>query len=267
MNRLMNGAGNTFVMVDLRHGQTPPTPEEVRRLARPERGRPSDQVIGVLPATADSDIGMVIWNADGSTSGACGNAARCVAWLAFEAGAGEHIRLASPSGMLEAWRVGPQAVCVDMGRPRLEWELIPLAERMDTRRIDVRLGPIDAPFLIGPAAVSMGNPHVTFFVEDLARIDVAKAGSLLEWHPLFPEGMNVGFAQVVGTDHLRLRVWERGAGLTLACGTGACAAAVNAHRRGLTGRTVRVSVDGGELSIHWRADDHVLMTGPVELEG
>jgi diaminopimelate epimerase len=170
--------------------------------------------------------------------------------------------------VVEAERAGDFAVSVDMGRPRLDWREVPLAEEMDTRNIELQVGPIDAPHLHTPGAVSMGNPHVVFFVQDAEAAPVREAGSLIEHHPLFPEGVNVGFAEPRGRDRIRLRVWERGAGLTKACGTGACAALVAAHRRGLVDRSATMELDGGELRIEWRSgDDHVIMTGAVELEG
>jgi diaminopimelate epimerase len=149
-------------------------------------------------------------------------------------------------------------VCVDMGPARLDWPDVPLARPMDTLHLDLMAGPV-----ADPAAVNMGNPHATFFVDDMARVPVGDLGPRLEHDALFPERANIGFAQVLAPDRIRLRVWERGAGLTLACGSGACAALVNAHRRGLTGRRGAVVVDGGELEIEWRTDGHVLMTGPV----
>ncbi|MNN58156.1 Diaminopimelate epimerase [compost metagenome] len=154
-----------------------------------------------------------------------------------------------------------------MGTPRLDWTEVPLAEEMDTRGIELQVGPIDAPLLHTPGAVSMGNPHVVFFTDQQDDAFVRGSGSLIEHHPLFPEGVNVGFAKVIDRDHIRLRVWERGAGLTLACGTGACAALVATARRGLTDRKATVVVDGGELVIDWdEATGHVFMTGPVEVE-
>ncbi|WP_292230919.1 diaminopimelate epimerase, partial [Brevundimonas sp.] len=166
-----------------------------------------------------------------------------------------------------ATRAGDHRVTVDMGKPRLDWSQVPLSEEMDTRNIELQIGPIDAPVLHTPGAVSMGNPHVVFFTDRQDDAFVTGSGSLVEHHPLFPEGVNVGFANVLDRDHIRLRVWERGAGLTKACGTGACAALVATARRGLTERKATVVVDGGEMVIDWDADtDHVFMTGPVEIE-
>ncbi len=166
-----------------------------------------------------------------------------------------------------AVHAGDNLVTVDMGAPRLRWTEIPLAEEMDTRGIELQVGPIDAPLLHTPGCVSMGNPHVVFFVSDAEAAPVANVGPMIERHPLFPEGVNVSFCEVRAPNLIRNRVWERGAGLTKACGTGACAAVVAAARRGLCDRKVRVILDGGALFIDWREDDdHVLMTGPIELE-
>jgi diaminopimelate epimerase len=200
---------------------------------------------------------MRIRNPDGSEAAACGNATRCVAdLLARETGRGTQI-IRTIAGDLRA-ELRPHGVCVDMGAVRLDWTDIPLARAMDTLHLDLALGPV-----ADPAAASMGNPHATFFVPDLEKLRIAEYGPRLEHHPLFPERANIGFAQILAPDRIRLRVWERGAGLTLACGSGACAALVNAHRRGLAGRSATLIMDGGELRIEWRADGHVLMTGPV----
>jgi diaminopimelate epimerase len=169
--------------------------------------------------------------------------------------------------LLGAVRVGPDMISVDMGEPILEWEAIPMSERMDTIRIELQVGPIDDPILHGPGVVNMGNPHCVFFVQDAELAPVEAIGPMIEYHPLFPERTNVGFAEIVARDHIRLRVWERGAGLTKACGTGACAALVAAVRRRLCDRVAKVQVDGGVLQIEWReSDNHVIMTGAVALE-
>ena len=197
----------------------------------------------------------------------CGNALRCVGWLLMEATGSDRVVIDTAAGPTTASRAGDRRVTVDMGRPRLDWTQVPLSEDMDTRGIELQVGPIDAPVLHTPGAVSMGNPHVVFFTDRQDDGFVSGSGSLVEHHPLFPEGVNVGFADVQARDRIRLRVWERGAGLTKACGTGACAALVAAARRGLTDRKAAVIVDGGEMVIDWDADtDHVLMTGPVEIE-
>lgn len=262
----MNGAGNAFVIFDARKEKLALTPDQVRAIAHPDTGAGADQVIAMEPSIR-GDVFMRIWNADGDEVEACGNAARCVAWLVMEESGREKLAVETVVGKLAAVRAGRTQISVDMGSPLLKWEEIPLAERMDTRGIDLKIGPIDAPYLHLPGAVNMGNPHCVFFVPDVASIDVKAVGSLVEWHPLFPQGVNVGFAQINAPDAMRLRVWERGAGLTKACGTGACAAVVAAHRRGLCDRKVTVAMDGGDLHIDWKADhDRVIMTGPVELE-
>jgi diaminopimelate epimerase len=210
---------------------------------------------------------MRIWNADGGQVDACGNASRCVGWLLMQERGVDQVSLDTNAGVIQVRRAGEERVTVDMGPPRLRWDEIPLAEEMDTRGIELQVGPIDAPVLHTPGCVSMGNPHVVFFVHNAGQAPVVEIGPLIEHHRLFPEGVNVGFAQVKAPDRIRLRVWERGAGLTKACGTGACAALVAAHRRGLTGREAVLELDGGELLIAWREEDgHVLMTGPVAVE-
>jgi diaminopimelate epimerase len=263
----MNGLGNDFVVVEA-HAAEPfvPTADQVRAIADRKTGIGCDQVV-VMSPSHDADIHLRFWNAAGDEAGACGNASRCVAWLLMEATEKDAVTMETASGVLKAWRDGPLRVSVDMGKPRLSWEEIPLAEAMDTRGVELQVGPIDNPILHTPGCVSMGNPHAVFFVPDAETAPVREAGSLVEHHPLFPEGVNVGFAQIKARDRIRLRVWERGAGLTKACGTGACAALVAAVRRRKTDRKAVLELDGGELVIEWRAeDDHVIMSGATELE-
>lgn len=283
----MNGAGNAFIVVQAFEQPFHPTADQVRALAAPAAGLGGfDQLIGVEPSET-ADAFMRVWNADGSMVQTCGNALRCVGWLMLEATDKEEVVIDTLSGPTTARRAASSLpgrvgsgdpagsttaaqhqVTVDMGAPRLEWDQVPLSEEMDTRGIELQVGPIDAPVLHTPGAVSMGNPHVVFFTDRQDDAFVRGSGSLVERHPLFPEGVNVGFAHVLSPDHIRLRVWERGAGLTLACGTGACAALVAAARRGLTGRKAVVTVDGGQLTIEWdQATNHVFMTGPVQVEG
>ena len=263
----MNGAGNAFIVVQAFEEGFHPTEDQVRALADPAAGLGGfDQLIGVEPSET-ADAFMRVWNADGSMVQTCGNALRCVGWLLLEATGKEEVVIDTLGGPTTARRAGDHLVTVDMGAPRLNWDQVPLAEEMDTRGIELQVGPIDAPVLHTPGAVSMGNPHVVFFTDQQDDAFVKGSGSLVEHHPLFPEGVNVGFAKVIDRDHIRLRVWERGAGLTLACGTGACAALVATARRGLTDRKATVIVDGGELTIDWdEASGHVFMTGPVEIE-
>ncbi|MFL5297810.1 MAG: diaminopimelate epimerase, partial [Phenylobacterium sp.] len=260
----MNGLGNDFVVVEARSAPFAPTAAEVRAIADRVSGVGCDQLIAIEPGEG-VDARVRFWNADGEEIGACGNGTRCVGWLLMQSSGKDHAVMESHAGLLVANRVDERLVSVDMGKPGLDWRQIRLAEEHDTRALEVQL--FDHPVLANPpGCVSMGNPHVVFFVSDIGAAPVATAGPAIERHPLFPQGVNVGFAQVLGRDRIRLRVWERGAGLTQACGTGACAALVAAARRDLTDRTATVVLDGGELLIEWRPDDHVLMTGPAAVD-
>jgi diaminopimelate epimerase len=258
----MNGCGNDFVIIDARsRGALPLSQAQAAAIADRQTGVGCDQVIAV-ERSMRGDAFMRIWNANGGEVEACGNATRCVAWLLMEEGGAVSRRIETPAGMLYAERAGDNLITVDMGSPLLRWEEIPIAKAMDTARLDFEAGGLSA-----PGAVNMGNPHVVFFVNDVRAVPIETLGPKIEHDPLFPQKVNVGFAEVRSADEIRLRVWERGTGLTKACGTGACAAVVAAHRQGLTGRKVNVIVDGGSLEIEWRAgDDRVLMTGPIELE-
>jgi diaminopimelate epimerase len=193
---------------------------------------------------------------------------RCVADLVAKETGRDALTFETAAGLLNCWKVGPDQFTVDMGQPKFAWDEIPLAEEFaDTRTIELQIGPIDAPILHSPSVVSMGNPHAIFWVDDVDAYDLAKVGPLLENHPMFPQRANITLCTVVSKEHIVIRTWERGAGLTRACGSAACAAAVAAARLKRTGRTVRVTLPGGDLTIDWReADDHVLMTGPVEFE-
>jgi diaminopimelate epimerase len=264
----MNGLGNEICVLDAREDQMPLNAEIVAALADAKNGIGFDQLMVLdAPKNPLADVYCSIWNSDGSKIGACGNGTRCVAWYLMRDRGQDHVVIETDAGLLGASRAGDDAISVDMGEPRLDWEQIPMSERMDTMRIELQVGPLDDPIMHGPGCVSMGNPHVVFFVQDAEIAPVKEIGPMIEHHPLFPEGVNVGFAEIVSREHIRLRVWERGAGLTKACGTGACAALVAAVRRRLTQRTARVQVDGGDMTIEWRAtDNHVIMTGPVELE-
>ena len=264
----MNGLGNDFVVVEARSAPFAPSGDEVRAIASRVRGVGCDQLIAIEPPKdGRGQAFMRIWNADGGEVEACGNAARCVGWLMMQASGKDTAVIDTLGGLLTATAAGERRVSIDMGEPKLDWRDIPLAEEMDTRGIELQVGPIDDPVLHTPGCVNMGNPHVVFFVRDAEAAPAESVGPMIERHFLFPEGVNVGFAEVRSADEIRLRVWERGAGLTKACGTGACAALVAAHRRGLTGRKATVVLDGGPLEIEWREDDgHVLMTGPIEME-
>jgi diaminopimelate epimerase len=252
----MHGCGNDFVVFDERAGSLGLTARRAAAIADRRTGVGCDQFIVIEPPPphSDADAFMRIRNPDGAEAGACGNATRCVATLLADESGRRRQVVRTIAGNLPSEVLADGRVQVDMGPAQLDWRDIPLARPMDTLHLDL---PGD------PAAVSMGNPHATFFVGDLEHVAVRDLGPRMEQDPLFPAQANIGFAQVLSPDCIRLRVWERGAGLTLACGSGACAALVNAHRRGLTGRRAIVIVDGGELEIEWRDDGHVLMTGPV----
>lgn len=262
----MNGAGNSIVVLDLRGGDGSVTPQDARAIGAAPGLRYDQLMVLHDPARPGAAAAMKIFNIDGSLSGACGNGTRCVAWTLMRGGADGPLRLESDGGPLEVTRDAEFSFTVDMGAPKLGWRDIPLAgDGADTKRVALAPPVAGAPAAF--AAVSMGNPHAVFFVDDTMALDLEGLGRQIEHHPLFPERVNVSFAQVRARDSILLRVWERGAGATLACGTAACATAVAGARLGLTDRVALVSLPGGDLRIHWRAsDDHVLMTGPVELE-
>ncbi|ONG53138.1 diaminopimelate epimerase [Pseudoroseomonas deserti] len=256
--RKMHGLGNDFVVVDARPAPLPLTPARIALLADRHRGIGCDQFITLEPGEGAADVFMRIHNPDGSEAGACGNATRCVASLVMAETGRDRVVVRTISGDLPSEFLPDGTVRVDMGAPRLGWQEVPLAEAMDTTELPLSLGPFST-----PSACSMGNPHATFFVDDLDTAPWQEFGRQLEHHPLFPDRANIGFAQVIDPDHIRLAVWERGAGPTLACGSGACATLVNAHRRGLAGRRARIDLPGGTLQLEWRLDGHVLMAGPV----
>ncbi len=260
----MHGIGNDFVVLDGRRKALAPSETLLRAIADRRRGIGCDQIVLIEEPQRAADAGVRFWNSDGGESGACGNGSRCVAALLMDELKKDAVTLETRGGLLWCSADGPDRVVVDMGKPRLNWEEIPLAERMDTRRLDIKLGPIDAPVLHSPSAVNMGNPHCVFFVDDTENFDLARIGPMIEYHPLFPERANISLAAVKSPSEIRLRVWERGAGLTQACGTAACATLVAAVRRGLSSRKAEIVLPGGSLSVEWReGDDHVLMAGPV----
>jgi len=258
--RKMHGAGNDFVVFDERPAPLGLTPARAAAIAHRRTGIGCDQFIVIEPPPPGSpaDAFMRIRNPDGSEAGACGNATRCVvSLLAAETGRPD-ITVQTIAGLLPSRMLADGRVTVDMGPARLTWQEIPLAHEADTLHRPHSLGPV-----ADPAASSMGNPHATFFVPDVMALPVETLGPALEHDPLFPERANIGFAEIQSPTRIRLRVWERAAGLTLACGSGACATIVNAARRGLTARRATIEVDGGILEMEWRDDGHVLMTGPV----
>jgi len=264
----MNGIGNEIVIVDLRARAAAIAPEEARAAATPA-GAPYDQLMALYPpCTPGTDAFIRIYNNDGSEAGACGNGMRCVADLVAKEKGKNALTFETTSGILNCWRGADGMFTVDMGAPKFAWNEIPLAEEFrDTRAIELQIGPIDNPVLHSPSVVSMGNPHAIFWVEDVDAYDLHRFGPLLENHPMFPERANITLAHIVSRDAIIIRTWERGAGLTKACGSAACAAAVAAARLKRTNRKVKVTLPGGELTIDWReSDGHVLMTGPVEFE-
>jgi diaminopimelate epimerase len=264
----MNGLGNDFVVVDGRNSPVRIEAEEARHLANRSSGIGCDQVI-VLESSRHADVRMRILNADGSEVSACGNATRCVAWLLSEETGSRQVSIDTEAGELAADVTNIDRITVDMGHPRFGWQDIPLAEPFhDTRAIELQVGPIDDPVMHSPAVVNVGNPHAVFWVENVDTIDLGRVGPLLENHPIFPERANISIAQVLSRTHLKIRTWERGAGLTRACGTAACASAVTAMRKKLVDRNAEVTVTlpGGDLVIAWTEDDHILMTGPAETE-
>ncbi len=247
----MHGLGNDFVVIDER-GITPRVDAALAiAMADRHRGVGFDQ-LAVLSDTPDADLHLTFWNADGSTSAACGNATRCIARHVMVQTGTHALSITTDRGMLQAVDQDGLA-SVNMGHPQLDWAEVPLAEEMDT---------LELPIVGLPTATGMGNPHCTFFVDDAEMVDLAARGAAMEHHPLYPDRTNVQFASLVGPDHLRMRVWERGVGVTLASGSSSCATAVAAHRRGLTGRKVQIDLDGGTLHIDWR-EDGVWMTGPT----
>jgi len=265
----MNGLGNEIVVVDMRREAGAVSPAEARAAAQPG-GATYDQLMTLhAPRTPGTDAYVRIYNNDGSEAGACGNGMRCIADVLFKETGKGALTFETQAGLLNCWKgETPLVSTVDMGTPRFAWNEIPLAEEFrDTRAIELQIGPIDKPILHSPSALSMGNPHAIFWVDDVDAYDLGKIGPLLENHPLFPERANISLAQVKSREHIVIRTWERGAGLTKACGSAACAAAVAAARLRRTGRKVTVTLPGGDLAIEWRErDDHVLMTGPVAYE-
>jgi len=262
----MHGLGNDFVILDDRAGTLGLSPQRISTIAHRQLGVGCDQLIVLeKPTEREADVFMRIYNPDGGEAGACGNATRCVASLLMDERKTDHAIVQTISGLLDSQKTGVGAnglpvIAVDMGLAKLDWREIPVAQACDTNHL-----PVGAGVLQDPVGTSMGNPHATFFVDDLDSVPIADLGPRLEHHAFFPERANIGVAQMVGTDRLRLKVWERGAGLTLACGSGACAAGVAAARRGLSGRQVEVIVEHGTLVIEWMRDDHVLMTGGIAL--
>jgi diaminopimelate epimerase len=263
----MNGLGNEIVMVDLRGGKRVLDAAEARAIAARPASRFDQMMVLHDAVTPGSEAYVRIYNADGSEAEACGNGMRCIAWRVAEKTGRQALKFETKAGVLDVTVGGIDRITVDMGSPRFGWRDIPLAEPFhDTRAIELQIGPIDKPILHSPSVVNVGNPHAVFWVGDVAAYDLGRIGPMLENHPIFPERANISLAHVTSPTAITLRTWERGAGLTKACGSAACAATVCAARKKLTGRAVTVTLPGGPLGIEWRVDDRILMTGPVELE-
>jgi diaminopimelate epimerase len=256
----MHGIGNDFIIFDARNTAIQLTVQQLTGLAARTTGIGCDQVI-VMERARAGDVFMRIFNADGSQVQSCGNATRCVAWLVMEETGKDKAVVETGAGLLACERAGEKNIRVDMGQPKFGWQDIPLAKESDTMNLPVALGELSS-----PVAVSMGNPHMVFAVEDADAVDLKKLGPELEHHPLFPERANVSVAQVVDKHHVKLRVWERGSGLTLACGTAACATLAALHKRGRINDSAKIHLPGGTLDITWdKNTDHILMSGPVEV--
>jgi len=264
----MNGLGNDFVVLDLRREPITLSEALTRAIADREKGVGCDQLITIEEPRNGGDVFMGIRNADGSTVGACGNAARCIGKLILEETGKDAVLIETLGGNTVARHAEGGNITVDMGEPRLGWNEIPLSEEFqDTRAIELEVGPLGNPIMHSPGVVNVGNPHAVFFVDDVDAIDLGRIGPMLENHPLFPERANISVAQILSPTHIKIRTWERGAGLTRACGTAACASAVAAIRRRKTERKMTVSLPGGDLTIEWReADNHIHMTGAATLD-
>jgi diaminopimelate epimerase len=258
----MHGLGNDFVVFDARDSALVLTPAQAKAVADRHFGIGCDTVVVIRPGGATADASLLFFNADGSESDSCFNASRCVARLLLDERGLARVKLATNGGMLVCTAVGKRLVTVDMGEPRLDWAQVPVASAVDTTNFPLDIGGASVPV----SAVSMGNPHCVLFVPDAEKAPLTTLAPKIETLPFFPKRTNVEFAQVLNAETIRMRVWERGVGVTLACGTGACATAVAAIRRGLTGRKVELVLDGGKLEVEWRAEDgHVLMTGPTAM--
>jgi diaminopimelate epimerase len=264
--RKMSGLGNEILVVDLRGGRAfDLSPSVVQAIAKQPLSHFDQMMVLSEPRSLGTQAYVRIYNADGSEAEACGNGMRCIGWLEAEQTGRRALEFETRAGRLQVDVAGREHIRVDMGAPKFGWRDIPLAEAFaDTRAIELQVGPIDKPILHSPCVANVGNPHAVFWVEDVAAYDLGRIGPMLERHPLFPERANISLAKVTNSDAITLRTWERGAGLTRACGSAACAATVCAARKGLTGRHVLVTLPGGPIDIEWGEDDHIRMTGPVE---
>jgi diaminopimelate epimerase len=255
--RKMHGLGNDFVVLDARAGAPAPDRARVVALADRRTGIGCDQLL-VLEPSAKADVFMRIFNHDGSESSACGNGTRCIASLVMAEAGKNEVTIETRAGILDCHKA-PLGIAIDLGVPSFDWREVPLSEERDTLHLGLKMGALD-----DPAALSVGNPHAVFFVDNAEVIELSRLGPKIETYFLFPDRANVSVVQVLSKKHLRLRVWERGTGITRACGTAAVAALAAASRRGLTGKAATVHMDGGKLQVEWRADKHLILSGPVE---
>ncbi len=263
--RKMSGLGNEILVVDLRGGRAfDLSPSVVQAIAKQPLSHFDQMMVLSEPRSLGTQAYVRIYNADGSEAEACGNGMRCIGWLEAEQTGRRALEFETKAGRLQVDVAGREHIRVDMGAPKFGWRDIPLAEAFaDTRAIALQVGPVDKPILHSPSVANVGNPHAIFWVNDVAAYDLGRVGPMLEHHPLFPQRANISLAKVTGSTAITLRTWERGAGLTRACGSAACAATVCAARKGLTGRHVRVTLPGGPIDIEWGEDDHIRMMGSV----
>ena len=263
----MNGLGNEILVVDLRGRKEAMTPASARDIGQQPKLAFDQMMVLTDARKPGTEAYIQIFNIDGSEAEACGNGMRCVAWTVAGETGRKALKFETRAGVLDAAVAGIEHITVSMGKPRFGWQDTPLAEAFhDTKTIELQIGPIEKPILHSPSVVNVGNPHAVFWVADVNAYDLARVGPMLEHHPMFPQRANISLAHVTSPSSITLRTWERGAGLTKACGSAACAAAVCAARKGLTQRLVTVTLPGGDLQIEWRADNEILMTGPVESE-
>jgi diaminopimelate epimerase len=262
--RKMNGLGNDFVVIDARQYPVSVSDAQAKAIADRKTGIGCDQLI-VMEKSSLADVKMRIWNAEGGEVESCGNASRCIADIVMNESGADSATIDTKGGFLVGKRMGKLHVSIDMGKPRFEWDQIPLSEKFaDTRHIELQVGPIDAPLMHSPSVVNVGNPHCIFWVKDLTVANLGKVGPMLENHPLFPERANIEMAKVVARDHVIVNVWERGAGLTQACGTAACAVMAAGHRIKIIDAKARITLPGGDLMMEINEDNgHVIMTGPL----
>lgn len=265
--RKMNGLGNEIVVVDLRRSPKVFTETEARAIADNKRSHFDQLMVLHAPRMPGTEALVRIHNSDGSPAGACGNGMRCIGWVVSQETGAKTLAFETPAGRLAVVVKSLSDISVDMGEPRFGWQDIPLAEAFrDTRKIELQIGPIENPILHSPSVVNVGNPHAVFWVGDVEAYDLPRFGPLLENHPMFPERANISLAHVVSPSAVTVKTWERGAGLTRACGSAACAVLVAAARNGMTGRSATITLPGGPLAVEWRPDNHIWMTGPAELE-